>query len=334
MSSQSYYSEYDVVLSRNSFVRPGYVFVGWGTSPNSNYVCYADGATVREWGDVNLYAIWKLNGGTVRVTGSRYVNAGQTVRLTLVRSGGSGRIAVKYKSQTSTAICGEDFDYVKDIVTWSDGDYSSRTIEIPTYLTKHTYRANLMLRIKLSSLSTGTYYSGYSKAVFEEDKVYLTMRDDSNAGTICVSSSQSISCCHAPITHYSAPWRVAAGDELLLTLSRVGGTDGRIAVKYKTQTSTGYCGMDFDYVKGVLVWEDGEAEDKTIDVQTYCGACIDRPSWAWVPSGDLLLRVKLSTLTTGDYLGCLVPELSPAKIYVTIEEEELQPNSASRNDFE
>ena len=57
---------------------------------------------------------------------------------------------------------------------------------------------------------------------------------------------------------------VRGGEMLKVTVRRVGGADGRVAVKLKTQDSmtvggiNGVSGRDFQYVKKYLVWEDGE----------------------------------------------------------------------------
>ena len=242
--------------------------------------------------------------GTVSVSSARTVSAGNTLYLTLTRSGGStGAIAVKYKSQTSTGICGQDFAYVKDILTWGDGDTSSRTIAVPTYVNASTPYPK-MLRVKLSTLTTGDY-TGYVAPRLSESKIYATMEAKFNPGTIKVTKAVSMGSIMA--TSISEPWVVHPGDTLRLRLSRVGGSDGSIAVKYKTQTSTGICGEDFDYVKEILTWSHGDASDRMIDVQTY------NKSWKSYP---LLLRVKLSTLATGVYSGNLVPTLAPQKIYV------------------
>ena len=95
----------------------------------------------------------------------------------------------------------------------------------------------------------------------------------------------------------------AAGRVMRLVFHRTGGSDGRIAVKVKTQTSTGICGTDFAYVKEVLVWEDGDASDKVIEVPTYGSGAGKQ------------LRVKLATLTTGVYAGCVTPKLAESKVY-------------------
>ena len=57
---------YDVAknLTKNTFTRTGYEFVGWNTKPDGKGTSYADGASVKNlcdvrWGEIILYAQWK-----------------------------------------------------------------------------------------------------------------------------------------------------------------------------------------------------------------------------------------------------------------------------------
>lgn len=300
MADGSYYIVPKSTTSSLSLSFPANTTVHLGLLVTSSSLSAKYGSTVQVRVDVTYATYFP---GTVYVSSSRTVSAGNTLYLTLTRSGGStGAIAVKYKSQTSTGICGQDFDYVKDVLTWGDGDTSSRTIAVPTHVNTSTAYPK-MLRVKLSTLTTGDY-AGYVAPKLSESKIYATIEGNFNPGTIKVTKAVSMGSLMA--TSISEPWVVHPGDTLRLRLSRVGGSDGSIAVKYKTQTSTGICGEDFDYVKDILTWSNGDSSDRTIDIQTY------NNSWKSYP---LLLRVKLSTLATGAYSGNLVPDLAPSKIY-------------------
>ena len=216
------------------------------------------------------------------------------MRITLHRTGGSdGKIAVKVKTQTSTGICGTDFAYVKEVLVWEDGDASDKVIEVPTYGSG----AGKQLRVKLATLTTGTY-AGCVTPKLAESKVYAEMTTP-KPGTITVTAPDPLS--------------VTAGDVLRMTFRRTGGSDGKIAVKAKTQTSTAMMGTngsaDFDYVKKTLEWGDGDATDRYLDIPTYV------QPW----EGVRMLRVKLATLATGAYAGNLTPALAESKIYAEIE---------------
>lgn len=54
----------DYTLTNNTFVKDGYQFIGWATSPNATTATYIDGATIKNLstqdnGLITLYAVWK-----------------------------------------------------------------------------------------------------------------------------------------------------------------------------------------------------------------------------------------------------------------------------------
>ncbi len=235
------------------------------------------------------------NPGTITVTAPDplSVTAGDVLHMTFSRSGGSdGKIAVKAKTQTSTAMMGTngsaDFDYVKKTLEWNDGDATDRYLDIPTYV--QPWEGVRMLRVKLATLATGTY-AGNLTPVLADSKIYAEIESPVAFGTVYV----------APDTA-----NPQAGEPLRLVFRRVGGSDCPIAVKYKVQTSTAIAGVDFVYKKGVVTWGDGEYGDQVVEVPTYPSAAGKQ------------LRVKLSTLTQGDYAGHVIPRLNSAKIYVPL----------------
>ncbi len=221
------------------------------------------------------------------------VVAGDVLRMTFSRTGGSdGSIAVKAKTQTSTALMGvngtADFDYVKQVLEWTAGDDSDRYLDIPTYV--QPWEGTKRLRVKLSTLATGAY-AGNLVPKLEVAKIYVELENPSRFGTVSVEPELA-----APV----------AGEPLRLVFRRKGGSGWPIAVKYKVQTSTAIAGQDFEYMKGVVTWGDGEDYDQEIEVPTYPSAAGKQ------------LRVKLSTLTQGDYVGCVTPYVKNAKVYVPL----------------
>ncbi len=230
------------------------------------------------------------------------VVAGQTLKVVFSRAGGSnGKIAVKVKTQSSTAIMGTngsaDFDYVKKVLEWGDGDTSDKVFEVKTMACKKPAEDKQM-RLKLSTLATGAY-AGNLVPQLAEAKIYIPIRNPLNAGTIVATAPD--------------PRLVVAGQPLKVVFSRAGGSNGKIAVKVKTQTSTATMGTngsaDFDYAKEVLEWADGDTSDKVFEVKTT--ACKKFEA-------NKQLRLKLSTLATGAYAGNFTPALAESKIYYTI----------------
>ena len=326
-------------------------------------------------GTVRITEAYSVNPCVEGLTGDPYVlrtsepwyaYPGYGVVLVVSRIGGSsGRIAVKYKTQTSTATLLKDFEYVKDVLVWEDGDDSDREIYIETYNPDYLtdYEWNLyaqgryypkQMRIKLSKMTKGLY-EGCVNPHIPVEKNYIQLigcetmpqgfvvpgvTPEPSAGTVKITGSYSVDCCSENVSRGSsrAPWVVNAGDVMRLRISRVNGSSGRIAVKYKTQTSTAICGTDFDYVKDVLVWEDGDDTDRYIDIPTSmfsttgCGGfrpcnCVETPDGYLCTScldyyncpRTLQMRIKFVKMATGQYYGCRVPVIENNKVYMTID---------------
>ena len=254
------------------------------------------------------------NPGTVVATSPDplEVVAGETLKVKFSRVDGSdGAIAVKVKTQSSTAIMGTDgsadFDYAKATLEWADGETGDKEFEVKTTACTAPGEDKQM-RLKLSTLATGAY-AGNLTPRLAASKIYIPIRNPINAGTIVAVSPD--------------PRQVVAGETLKVVFRRTEGSNGAIAVKVKTQSSTAIMGTDgsadFDYAKATLEWADGETGDKEFEVKTTaCKTFAENKQ----------LRLKLSTLATGAYAGNLTPKLAESKIYFTIWNQ-LAPASAA-----
>ena len=89
-------------------------------------------------------------------------------------------------------------------------------------------------------------------------------------------------------------------------------------MKFKTQDAstvnsmTAYFVRDFEYVNEYLVWEHGDASDRTVEVPTVAG---------WWTGDPKTFRLKLSAQTTGDYENCATPDIPQPKVIVGLREE-------------
>ena len=54
---------------------------------------------------------------------------------------------------------------------------------------------------------------------------------------------------------------------LTISVSREGGSDGRITAQYQLRSETAVIGADFTAASGLLVWEDGETQTNTFEVE-------------------------------------------------------------------
>ena len=228
------------------------------------------------------------------------------MKVTIRRTGGSdGRIAVKIKTQDPSTVgginglMGRDFQYLKDYLVWEDGDASDRVVYVNTYATDST--GAVTLRMKLSVMTTGEYAGCVTPALASGGKVIATI-NPARKGTIVLAAPD--------------PMSVVAGEPLRVKVRRTGGSDGRVAVKIKTQDAStvnginGRFAIDFQYVKEMLVWGNGDASEKTVEIPTVAG---------WWAGDPKTFRLKLSAMTTGEYAGCVTPALaSGGKVIATI----------------
>ena len=300
-------------LPTNEFVLAGHVFMGWSLS-DVGEVVYRDGEEIfnlasHAGGRVELYANWSQNGnsgpGTIFLT-AEVVNGGGLMKVRVQRVGGNeGRVAVKLKTQDASTVggingrSGVDFDYFKEFLVWNDGDMSDRVVYIQTHATDATSATTF--RLKLSVLTTGDYADCVTPTLASGGKVIATITP-AKKGTIAIVEPD--------------PLEVVAGEYLRVKVRRTGGSDGRVAVKLKTQDSAtvgginGVSGRDFQYVKEYLVWEDGDASDRLVEIPTVA---------AWWSGEPKTFRLKLSVQTSGAFAGCGTPALaSNGKVIASI----------------
>ena len=240
------------------------------------------------------------------------VSGGGLMKVRVQRVGGKeGRVAVKLKTQDASTVngvngrFGVDFDYFKETLVWEDGDMSDKVVYIQTHATDATSATTL--RLKLSVQTTGDYADCVTPTLEGGGKVIATIAP-AEKGTIAIVEPD--------------PLEVVAGEPLVVKVRRTGGSDGRVAVKLKTQDASTVSGIngrfsvDFQYVKETLVWGDGDDSDRIVEIPTVA---------AWWDGDPKTFRLKLSVQTTGDYAGCGTPALaSGGKVIASI-----MPNAAA-----
>ena len=169
--------------------------------------------------------------------------------------------------------------------------------------------------------TTGDYAGCVTPMLADGGKVIASIypNDEAYPGEILVKSVQSVSCCaiRQEDTVYEAPFWGYAGDTLRVTIGRSGGSFGRVAVKVKTQDAAtvgginALSGRDFQYVKDVLEWDDGETGDQVLEIPTFHVGGVAYPR---------TFRLKLSAQTTGDYADCVTPDLVEPKVVIGLME--------------
>lgn len=235
------------------------------------------------------------------------------VDLVVTRSASEGAVRLNFATVADTAEPGKQYYPTNGIITWADGDGTPKTIRvrlIPDLVQK--FAAQQKFNVKIWPMAEDSLGEGeYAAVISGTDVATVKVRRMTSADP---GSVELVS---------PTPRSVRGGTVLQAVFRRTGGTDGSIAVKVKTQSSTAFVGTepgdgsDLKYVNKTLTWGDGEADDKIVEVQTWETAWVGEPKQ---------FRFKLSTLATGAYEGNLTPALPESKIYVTIDNA-LQPGT-------
>jgi hypothetical protein len=108
----------------------------------------------------------------------------------------------------------------------------------------------------------------------------------------------------------SASYSGGEGGAVLLTVTRSGGTKGRVSVDYVTQSGTATSGSDFTFRSGPLIWNDGDGTPKFITVPLIDDTQVE---------GTEAFNVNLLNVTGGAVIG------SPGVATVTIVDNDSPP---------
>ena len=187
--------------------------------------------------------------GTVKLGEPSYTvsQASGALKVSAMRSGGAtGIVAVTYKTSNGTATAGRDYTAMAGTLQWANGDASTKTISIP--ISNATpFSGSKTFAIALSNVTGGAELS------------------TPDAGTVSISGGLSP---HAGSLQFTeATYVVGQGaGSLSVTVDRVNGANGAIAVSYATANGTAIASADYTSSHGTLQWADGDSSAKTFAV--------------------------------------------------------------------
>jgi ribosomal protein L35AE/L33A len=206
-----------------------------------------------------------------------------SVEITVTRVGGSdGAVSVKYKSFDSTATAGEDYTKTKGTLKWNDGDASDKTFTVDI-IDDSIFETDETFKLKLKKPTGGA-------AIGDPRKAVVTIIDLSPPASTLQFSS--------------AKYEVGeGGGAVIITVTRVGGSDGAISVKCKSSDGSATAGEDYTKTTKTLKWDDGDTDDKTCTVPIIDDTDVE---------DDETFNMKLKKPTGGATIG------DPRKAVVTI----------------
>lgn len=164
-----------------------------------------------------------------------------TARITVRRTGGTGRVTVGYSTRDGSANSG-DYQPASGTLVWEDGDTTDKTFDV-SLTDDSEVESDETVGLVLEN-ATGGQIGGVATAT-------LTISDNEPQG--------------GTLEFTAADFRAGEADGTVrITVRRTGGT-GRVTVGYATRDGSAGSG-DYQAASGTLVWEDGDTTDKFFDV--------------------------------------------------------------------
>ena len=236
----------------------------------------------------------QLNGSAVRGTDYTAVtvrsNAGSTT-IRVRRTAKEGRVRVRYSTHEDTAIAGEYYVAQSGELEWADGDNKDKMVEIPIIPElNNLYRGNTQFSFEITAIPTEELEDDeWPVLLGTPSRAVITIQDANKATPGKVGFVAADGYAFATPTRPTAT--VAAGKPLELTLERTDGAIGAIGVQVTATAGTAKIGTDFEQIapeSQKIYWEDGEAGEKTVTINTL-------PKDAY--AADKAFTVKITALS-------------------------------------
>lgn len=206
-------------------------------------------------------------------------------------AGSSGAVTVSYATANGTAIAGQDYTATNGTLSWTDGETGAKTFSIP--LTNDAiFENNETFTVSLSNPT-----NGLSLGANASSTVTVTS-DDAQPLPGSVSLAQ-------PTYTVSE-----ASGNLVVSVSRSGGSSGTVSIAFSTANGTATAGQDYTATAGVLSWADGESGAKTFSIPLTNDSLVESHE---------TFSISLSNPTGGLALG------SPASATVTLTSDDQPP---------
>lgn len=227
---------------------------------------------------------------------------GGSLVVSVARSGGAaGTVSVSYATANGTAIAGQDYTTSNGTLSWADGETGAKTISIPL-ANDALVESNETFTISLSNPTDGLALGSASTA------------------TVTVTSEDQPTLPPGVLQFAQATYSVGeAGGNLIVSVTRTGGTTGVASIEYATANGTAAAGQDYTAVSGTLSWADGDSSTKTISVPILNDIL-----------GEVLETISLALSSpTGASLG-----LQGTALLQILDDDDPPPNSNTNIEFD
>lgn len=196
--------------------------------------------------------------------------------LYVARTGSEGAVRVRYETHAGTAVPGTNYyPVVTNEISWASSDKAVKAIKIR--LMPESYAAwapsNLFFTVRLLPVDEYGFSDGEYLAIIPSATAKVTIKNTTAKGPGSVSLVSYGA--DTAVSNVKKPAVVGtAGEDLVLTFARTGGTDGPVSVKVASPTAavakknkdTALAGRDYVAFSETLSWADGEDGEKTVSV--------------------------------------------------------------------
>ena len=168
-------------------------------------------------------------------------DAGSVV-LTIQRTGGNaGAVSANFATANGTATAGVDYTAQSGVLSWLDGDTTSRTIAVP-----------------LLNAATG------------DTRSFTVALNNAITATLGAPAAVTVSLTPPPPTQILFAAAAAAISEstgsIVIPVKRLNNNLGAVSISYSTANRTATAGSDYVATSGTLNWANGDSTDKNITV--------------------------------------------------------------------
>jgi len=169
-----------------------------------------------------------------------------SVTFSVARTSGSeGAVSVAFGTAAGSATAGNDYTDVSSTLNWADGDSSNKSITVPI-LDDALVEPDETFTITLSGATGGA-------SIGTADTATVTIQSDE------IPAPGTLRMVNAAVSVGEAAGTVS------VSVERVGGSDGAVAIDYATLIGTATA-ADFTPTSGTLNWANGDTAIKTISV--------------------------------------------------------------------
>ncbi len=208
-----------------------------------------------------------------------------TVSVSIVRTNSNkGNVTVEYELIAGTATADSDYQIISGTLNFADKE-TSKTVDVKI-LQDTTMESNETFTMKLSNPTNNSGLGDPSEAT-------ITLRDDDGGSTSSVGGTTSSIPAAGMIQFAAVEYsQYESKTTATITLERVGGSQGAVAVTYSMADGTATTN-NYDRVSGSLTLNSGETE-KTFTVNLYNNTDI---------GGNKTVKLTLAAPTGGAILG-------------------------------